>query len=151
VTVDVLFEPYGPALAGVKDAIQAEVHAGGSPLRVDVDVIRGQLSKEQPMCLLERAGLRLLTDSMGGEYDVVIVLMRVMVIGTSIDQVDTIRGRIERVLLGRGATGFTSPLTVAGMHVVDRRTSLDVLPAPTVGGGWANAALPVQLLLQPTA
>jgi hypothetical protein len=151
VTVDVLFEPWQPVFAGVAAAIQADVHVGGVPIRVDADRIRSEVLPDEPMVLLERNGLRLLAESMSGGQDVAVAGVRVTVIGTSIDQVDTIRGRIERILVGRGPGGFWSALAIAGMHVVDRRPTMDVLPAPTVGGSWANAYLPVSLLLQPTS
>lgn len=145
--VDALYMPWRPVFAGVRGLLQAQIVINSVALRVDVDVIDGELSA--PMCLLERGGLSLLAGSQAAADDVAILEVRATFLGTSIDQVDSIRARALRVLTGRGRAGFFQPLSVAGMVVVDRRRVLDALPRPTVGGGWANAVLPVNLLLQP--
>lgn len=147
--LDALYMPWQPALAGVRGLLQDQIVIGAVPLRVDVDVIDGEMSA--PMCLLERGGLSLLAGSQAAADDVVILEVRATFLGISIDQVDSIRSRALRVLTGRGRSGFFQPLSVAGMVVVDRRRVLDSLPRPTIGGGWANAVLPVNLLLQAVA
>lgn len=144
-----MFQAETPALAGVKACLQAGVPVPGGTLRVDVGVVDGALTS--PMCLARSGGPAWQVDTMAGHPDTVAVRVLVTCIGTSVELVTQLRAKAVRALVGRDRVthAYYTPLTVTGLVVVHRDLSYQPLPEVTEGGGWANAVLPVTLMLQP--
>jgi hypothetical protein len=74
--------------------------------------------------------------------------LRVMVtcLGSSLAQARAVRGRVLDVLVG-GREETRAVITAAGLRVIYREVE-GTLPAPFLGGDWAQAVLPVALTVE---
>jgi hypothetical protein len=153
--MDPIYQPYVPVLAGVKTLLRDATHGvviGGQPIRVDVDVIMGDVTS--PMCLLTRAEPGWRAETMSAAHDVVVARVDATFIADSPALADEVRGRAVQVLVGRRRTpplGYVAVLTVAGMVVLRRELAGDRLPRVSVGSAVSNAVLPLQLTLEPVS
>lgn len=148
-TTDLLYQAEVPAVAGIAACLRAGVSVSGGTLRVDEHVAGGDLTS--PMCLVTSAGPGWSRSSMADVPDLVQVRALVTCIGTSVQLVTELRAKCVRAVTGRdpATREHYTPLTVTGLVVVRRGLSEESLPGVTQGGGWANAVLPISLMMQP--
>jgi hypothetical protein len=138
-----------PLLEAVAAALRGITHTPApgpvQALRVDVDGLDGQVTT--PMALVtEATGSHFYAESMDDVPCTVELRVQVTCLGSSLAQARAVRGRVLDVLVG-GREETRAAITAAGLRVIRRQVE-GTLPAPFLGGDWAQAVLPVALTVE---